>query len=113
MESTARSRRSSRPSKAPGSCARLPRRPPQRSRRVFWRGRRGGLFVFLYSSNPFYILSADLVFVGLRISFGPGGPAAHLGSGLSLAGYTLLLATTACFLIRVGSSGTTCAACCS
>ncbi len=57
----------------------------------------------MYSSNPFYILSADLVFVGLRISFGPRGPAAYPWAlGMSLAGYTLLLATTACFLIRVG-----------
>ncbi len=62
-----------------------------------------GFVRFLYSSNPFYILSADLVFVGLRISFGPGGPATRSWAlGISLAGYTLLLATTACFLIRVG-----------
>ncbi len=62
-----------------------------------------GFVRFLYSSNPFYILSADLVFVGLRISFGPRGPAAYPWAlGMSLAGYTLLLATTACFLIRVG-----------
>ena len=62
-----------------------------------------GFVRFLYSSNPFYILSADLVFVGLRMSFGAGGPApasSHLMLGL--AGYTLLMATTACFLIRVG-----------
>ncbi len=58
---------------------------------------------FLYTSNPFYILSADLVFVGLRMSFGAGGPAAQSWAlALSLAGYTLLLATTACVLIRVG-----------
>jgi hypothetical protein len=58
---------------------------------------------FLYTSNPFYILSADLVFVGLRMSFGAGGPAAQSWAlTMSLAGYTLLLATTACVLIRVG-----------
>jgi hypothetical protein len=57
----------------------------------------------LYSSNPFYILSADLVFVGLRVSFGAGGPAARSWALMAgLAGYTLLLATTACFLIRMG-----------
>jgi len=57
----------------------------------------------LYSSNPFYILSADLVFVGLRMSFGAGGPATSSWALLvGLAGYTLLMATTACFLIRVG-----------
>jgi hypothetical protein len=62
-----------------------------------------GFVRFLYSSNPFYILSADLVFVGLRISFGSGGPAPYSwGLALGLAGYTLLLATTACFLIRAG-----------
>ena len=55
---------------------RLPNRP---SPCISLRPARG--FVrFLYSSNPFYILSADLVFVGLRISFGSGGPAStHLG----------------------------------
>ncbi len=58
---------------------------------------------FLYTSNPFYILSADLVFVGLRMSFGAGGPAAESWAlTMSLVGYTLLLATTACILIRVG-----------
>jgi hypothetical protein len=57
----------------------------------------------LYTSNPFYILSADLVFVGLRMTFGAGGPAAQSWAlAISLAGYTLLLATTACLLIRLG-----------
>jgi hypothetical protein len=57
----------------------------------------------LYTSNPFYILSADLVFAGLRMSFGPGGPAAESWAlAGSLAGYTLLLAATACVLIRLG-----------
>lgn len=85
--------------------------PPRSSDRpgAGMRGRRAarppgwGLVRWLYTSNPFYILSADLVFVGLRMSFGRGGPAA--GSWAlagSLAGYTLLLATTACFLIRLG-----------
>jgi hypothetical protein len=62
-----------------------------------------GFVRFLYSSNPFYILSADLVFVGLRMSFGAGAPASRSWALLvGLAGYTLLMATTACFLIRVG-----------
>ncbi|MFI5459501.1 MAG: hypothetical protein ACHRXM_29090 [Isosphaerales bacterium] len=62
-----------------------------------------GFVRFLYSSNPFYIVSADLVFVGLRLSFGAGGPAPSSRALLvGLAGYTLLMATTACFLIRVG-----------
>jgi hypothetical protein len=62
-----------------------------------------GFARFLYSSNPFYILSADLVFVGLKVSFGPGGPASYSWAlAIGLATYTLLLATTACYLIRVG-----------
>ncbi len=62
-----------------------------------------GFVRFLYSSNPFYILSADLVFVGLRMSFGAGGSASRIWALMvGLAGYTLLMATTACFLIRVG-----------
>lgn len=62
-----------------------------------------GFVRFLYSSNPFYILSADLVFVGLRISFGTSGPGSRTWAlWICLAGYTLLLATTACFLLRVG-----------
>jgi hypothetical protein len=57
----------------------------------------------LYTSNPFYVLSADLVFVGLRMSFGSRGPAAESWAlAGSLAAYTLLLATTACVLIRLG-----------
>src|SRR5262245_735770 len=57
----------------------------------------------LYTSNPFYVLSADLVFVGLRMSFGSGGPAAESWAlAGSLAAYTLLLAATACVLIRLG-----------
>jgi hypothetical protein len=75
---------------------------PHAARALLGRPARG--FVrFLYSSNPFYILSADLVFVGLRMAFGPSGPAARTWAlPLGLAGYTLLMATTACFLIRVG-----------
>jgi hypothetical protein len=62
-----------------------------------------GFVRFLYSSNPFYIVSADLVFIGLRMTFHPGGSAAQSWAlMMTLAGYTLLLATTACFLIRVG-----------
>jgi hypothetical protein len=62
-----------------------------------------GFVRFLYSSNPFYILSADLVFVGLKISFGSGGPASQTWALLfGLAGYTLLMAATACYLIRAG-----------
>src|SRR5690348_9389833 len=62
-----------------------------------------GLIRVLYTSNPFYVLSADLVFVGLRMSFGSGGPAAESWALTgSFAAYTLLLAATACVLIRLG-----------
>jgi len=71
--------------------------------RVALAGPARGFVRFLYSSNPFYILSADLVFVGLRMSFGAGGPAPSSSALMvGLAGYTLLMATTACFLIHVG-----------
>jgi hypothetical protein len=62
-----------------------------------------GLVRFLYSSNPFYILSADLIFVGLRISFGGGSAARTWALLLGLGGYALLLATAACILIRLGN----------
>ncbi len=62
-----------------------------------------GFVRFLYSSNPFYIVSADLVFVGLKVSFGSRGPASQTWALLfGLAGYTLLMAATACYLIRAG-----------
>jgi hypothetical protein len=62
-----------------------------------------GLVRFLYSSNPFYVLSADLVFVGLRASFGPGGqPTRTAVLIFGLAAYTLLLAASACVVIRIG-----------
>src|SRR4051812_20686436 len=62
-----------------------------------------GLLRRLYTSNPFYVISADLVFVGLRMSLGASGKTSETGAlMLSLLGYTLLLATTACLLIRLG-----------
>jgi hypothetical protein len=62
-----------------------------------------GLLRRLYTSNPFYVISADLVFVGLRMSLDTSGTAFETwGLMLALAGYTLLLATTACLLIRLG-----------
>ncbi len=64
---------------------------------------RGFVPFSLFQQPFFYIVSIDLVFVGLRISFGSGGPASRTWAlWFGLAGYTLLLATTACFLIRVG-----------
>jgi hypothetical protein len=66
-------------------------------------GRARGLVGWLYTSNPFYVLSADLVFVGLRMSFDTSGKTFETGAlMLALGIYTLLLATTACLLIRLG-----------
>ena len=57
----------------------------------------------LYTHNPFYVISADLVFIGLRMSFDPSAKAFDTWALIaSLAGYTLLLATTACLLVRFG-----------
>ncbi|WP_165229736.1 hypothetical protein [Aquisphaera insulae] len=62
-----------------------------------------GLVGWLYTSNPFYVLSADLVFIGLRMSFDTSGRTIETGAlMIALLGYTLLLATTACLLIRCG-----------
>jgi hypothetical protein len=57
----------------------------------------------IYTSNPFYLISADLVFVGLRMSLDTSGATFETWAlMLALAGYILLLATTACLLIRLG-----------
>ena len=54
------------------------------------------------TSNPFYILSAWLVCMGLRISFGAQVNAMQTWALLAgMAGYTLLLALTACLLVRL------------
>lgn len=61
------------------------------------------LLRWAYTSNPFYVISADLVFLGLRMSFDTSGKTFETGALMAaLLGYTLLLATTACLLIRVG-----------
>ncbi len=63
-----------------------------------------GLLRWLSNQNPFYVLSAVLVLLGLRMSFDPMArnfPAwAFL---LGLAGFILLLAGTACVLVRLGN----------
>jgi hypothetical protein len=59
---------------------------------------------WLYTNNPFYVVSAALVFAGLWRSFYAPGSTFHAGSlavGLSI--YTTLLTATAWFLIRYGS----------
>src|SRR4051794_18125323 len=43
-------------------------------------GRARGLVGWLYTSNPFYILSADLVFIGLRMSFDTSGRSFETGA---------------------------------
>jgi hypothetical protein len=58
---------------------------------------------WVYTSNPFYVISAGLVFLGLRASFDARGPAVETGAlMLGLAAYTLLLAGTAVVLVRRG-----------
>ena len=62
------------------------------------------LIRWLYTNNPFYVISAALVFIGLWRSFCTSNSTFHPGSlGMGLAIYTLLLAFTAWFLIRYGS----------
>lgn len=62
-----------------------------------------GLMRWVYTSNPFYVISAGLVFLGLRASFDARGPAVQTGALMvGLASYTLLLAGTAVFLVRRG-----------
>ena len=57
----------------------------------------------LSTDNPFYVLSALLVFVGLKTSFGAqASPEQTWALMFGLAGYTLLLAGPACYLVRVG-----------
>ncbi len=64
------------------------------------RGSRG-VFGWVCTSNPFYVLSALLVCMGLWVSFGSQVDASQTWLLLSgMAGYTLLLAVTACLLVR-------------
>ncbi len=57
----------------------------------------------LYTHNPFYVISADLVFIGLRMSFDPSAKAFDTWALIAgLSGFTLLLAATACLLVRYG-----------
>src|SRR5262249_42902347 len=66
-----------------------------------WRPR--GIVGWLYTNNPFYVISAALVFAGLWISFDPHAQLFDLPALMfGLARYPLLLAITACLLIRYG-----------
>ena len=60
-----------------------------------------GLIRWICTSNPFYVLSALLVCLGLWVSFGSQADASETWALLfGMAGYTLLLAVTACLLVR-------------
>jgi hypothetical protein len=60
-----------------------------------------GLVRWVCTSNPFYVLSALLVCLGLWVSFGSQVEASQTWALLfGMSGYTLLLAVTACLLVR-------------
>jgi hypothetical protein len=62
------------------------------------------LLRWVSTSNPFYVLSAGLFLAGLWISFGAQAEEVQTWALMAgLAGYTLLLAVTACFLVRFGN----------
>jgi hypothetical protein len=62
-----------------------------------------GILRLLSNHNPFYALSAVLVLAGLRMSFDPTARAFPAWAFLlGLAAYTVLLAGTACVLVRLG-----------
>src|SRR6516162_890165 len=70
--------------------------PPNRTGR--------GLIRWVCTNNPFYVLSAGLFLAGLWISFGAQSEDVQTWALMSgLAGYTLLLAVTACLLVRFGN----------
>lgn len=69
--------------------------------RPAWGGRE--LIRWVCCNNPFYVLSALLVFVGLWVSFGAQARAEQTWALMfGLGGYTLLLAVPACLLVRLG-----------
>jgi len=62
-----------------------------------------GLIRWVCTNNPFYVLSAGLFLAGLWISFGTQSDEVQTWGLMSgLAAYTLLLAVTACLLVRFG-----------
>jgi hypothetical protein len=76
-----------RPSSAP---------PPDRGR--------PGLLRWVSTSNPFYVLSAALFLAGLRVSFAAQSSEVDTWALMAgLTGYTILLAVTACLLVRFGN----------
>jgi len=64
-------------------------------------GRSRRMFRWVCTSNPFYVLSALLVCLGLWVSFGSQVETYQTWALLfGMVGYTLLLAVTACLLVR-------------
>jgi hypothetical protein len=62
------------------------------------------LIRWVCTNNPFYVLSAGLFLGGLWVSFADQSAAENTWALMSgLAGYTLLLAVTACLLVRFGN----------
>lgn len=58
---------------------------------------------FVYTHNPFYLISASCVLFGLRSMFDDTSTGNQVWQlAISLAGYTLLLASTAIFIVRWG-----------
>ena len=73
---------------------------PGRGRGKLWIHEFGRL---LYTHNPFYAISASLVFWGLESSFDRNVYAFHSFALMGgLAGYTLVLALAALVVIRLG-----------
>lgn len=66
-------------------------------------GSAGGMLRWLCTSNPFYVLSAGLFLAGLKLAFGEPDAVQTWALMAGLAGYTLLLAVTACLLVRFGN----------
>jgi hypothetical protein len=63
-----------------------------------------GFVRWVCTSNPFYVLSAGLFLAGLWVSFeAQAGDIETWALMSGLAGYTLLLAVTACLLVRFGN----------
>lgn len=66
-------------------------------------GEARGLIRFIYTHNPFYVISSMLIFAGLWRSFGEEPEMFEAGAmTLGLAAFTLLLAGTSVLVIRYG-----------
>jgi hypothetical protein len=82
------------PVKQARACARPPKPAPDLVRPIAR---------FLYCNNPFYVISACLIFWGLWSSFRTDGTTFQtFALMIGLAGYTLLLAASAWFLVWIG-----------